>query len=66
MKYGMFTEQGNARVHQLVMSARREGWSWTQTENYLRILAKHVPECREAADTVVREAVYSATQGEHA
>jgi hypothetical protein len=66
MKYGMFTEEGNYRVHRIVQSARREGWSWTQTANYLEILAKHVPECREASDTVVRESVYSAVMGEYA
>jgi len=62
MKYGMFTEEGNYRVHRIVQSARREGWSWEQTQSYLAILAKHVPECREASDTVVRESVYSALE----
>lgn len=57
-KYGMYSPAGDARIHKLVQAARRENWSWTQAESYLKILAKHVPECREATDTVVRESVY--------
>jgi hypothetical protein len=64
MKYGMYTEEGNYRVHRIVQAARLEGWDWEQTQRYLAILAKHVPECREASDTVVREAVYSALQAD--
>ena len=60
MKYGMYTSEGNYRVHKIVQAAQQQGWSWEQTQGYLVILARHVPECREASDTVVRESVYQA------
>lgn len=65
-KYGMYTDAGNARIDRVVEAAAREGWSWDQTQNYLLILAKHVPECRECCDTVVREEVYAAIEGFYA
>lgn len=61
MKYGMFTEQGNNLVHNVVMTARRSGWDWNTTYRHLVLLSKaHPRDAREATDTVVREIVYQA------
>ena len=58
MKYGMFSEEGNQRVQRLLDEAQRQGWTFEKMDRHLTLLTK-VPGFAEAADTVVREAVYA-------
>jgi hypothetical protein len=61
MKYGMYTEQGNNLVHNLVMTARRSGWDFDTVCRHLVLLSKaHPKDAGEATDTIVREVVYTA------
>ena len=67
MKYGMFSKEGDAKVHALVEQAREyagvdgpinpveQAWNWLLNE--LEALA-HDPAFEEATDTAVREAAY--------
>jgi hypothetical protein len=67
MQYGMFTAQGNAKVHALVEQAREyasvdgphnpveQAWNWLLNE--LDALGED-PATEEATDTAVREACY--------
>ena len=57
--YAMFTDLGNAAVHALVESARKNKLNWPQTYRALSALAEQ-DEFGEATDTAVRECVYSA------
>jgi hypothetical protein len=67
MQYGMFTKQGDAAVHKIVVDARKlheqlgypveSAWNWALNE--LAGLAA-LEGCDEAEDTAVREAVYCA------
>ena len=56
--YGMFSDLGNAAVHDTVIRARKHQWSWAETLRALHALAEHEP-FGEALDTEVREIVYS-------
>lgn len=58
--YGMFTEIGNAVVHAIVISAKANNMSWTQTYRALHQLAQEDIRFGEATDTAVRECVYDA------
>lgn len=55
--YAMFTEEGNTRVHKLLLEARKQSWSFEKLERHLVLLSK-VPGFGEATDTAVREAVF--------
>lgn len=65
--YGMFTNEGNAKVENIVTMARNlhenlgypleAAWNWAQNE--LAGLGNYA-ETEEAEDTSVREAVYNA------
>jgi len=57
--YAMYTELGNAGVHGIVVAARLNDWTWTQTLNALRQLSE-TEVFAEAMDTMVRECVYDA------
>jgi hypothetical protein len=57
MSYGMFSQDGNQRVHRLLKEAQLHGWSFEKLDRHLTLLAK-VPGFSEATDTAVREAVY--------
>ena len=67
MQYGMFSKEGDAAVHQLVLQAREYAnvdgpqnpvelaWNWLLNE--LEVLGND-PAFEEATDTAVREACY--------
>jgi hypothetical protein len=65
--YGMFTDEGNAKVQNIVVKARnlhenlgyplKSAWDWAQNE--LAGLGNYA-KTEEAEDTAVREAVYNA------
>jgi len=67
MQYGMFTKEGDAKVHKLVLQARQyadldgpinpveQAWNWLLNE--LHALGED-PAFEEATDTAVREACY--------
>jgi len=57
--YAMFTDLGNAAVHALVESARKNKLTWPETYRALCALGEQA-EFGEATDTAVRECVYSA------
>jgi len=57
--YGMFTPEGNAAVHGIVLLSRVHEQNWLCTWQALVNLAKE-PGFREAMDTEVREAVINA------
>ena len=59
--YGMFSDEGNMAVHNIVTNAKNEKLSWKQTYQALRDLADSNPDSfGEATDTMVREMVYDA------
>lgn len=57
--YAMYTELGNAGVHGIVVAAKLNTWTWSQTLDALRQLAE-TEVFAEAMDTMVREYVYDA------
>ena len=57
--YAMFTDLGNAAVHAVVESARKNKLTWPETDRALGALSEQA-EFGEAMDTEVRECVYSA------
>lgn len=61
MYYGMFTDEGNAKVAAIVEFAKTNNATWPDVLPMLRNLADSYPRLYgEAMDTVVREAVYDA------
>ena len=63
--YAMFSDAGNAAIHDIVLMAKRQGLSWKVT--YALLLALSDDErFGEATDTAVRECVYSACNFESA
>jgi hypothetical protein len=57
--YAMFTDLGNAAVHAVVESARKNKLTWPETYRALCALGDEKG-FGEATDTAVRECVYSA------
>ena len=57
--YSMFTPEGNAAVHALVVAAKESNTSWSKVYAQLCQLATR-KEFAEATDTAVREVVYDA------
>lgn len=57
--YAMYSELGNAGVHGVVIAARLNSWTWSQTLKALRELAE-TDVFAEAMDTMVREYIYDA------
>lgn len=57
--YAMYTELGNAGVHGIVVAAKLNTWTWSQTLDALRQLSE-TEVFAEAMDTMVREYVYDA------
>ena len=57
--YGMFSDRGNAKVHEIVVAAINEQMKWRDIELMLYALSKD-REYAEAKDTGVREEVYFA------
>jgi len=57
--YAMFTDLGNAAVHAVVVSARKNKLTWPETYRALCALGDEKG-FGEATDTAVRECVYSA------
>jgi hypothetical protein len=57
--YSMYSEIGNVAVHAIVVAARANQLTWTQTVRALRQLAEQ-DDFGEAMDTAVREMVYGA------
>ena len=65
--YGMFSDQGNAAVHGIVLMSKVSGASWLsiwQALVNLKESGKDDDNFGEATDTMVREIVYQVTQGE--
>lgn len=60
--YGMFTDEGNTAVHEIVAVAYRIDISWMVVMQMLEKLSK-VKGFEEAADTAVREEVSAALYG---
>ena len=59
--FGMFTDEGNRAVEQLVLIAKYHQWTWPQTYAALGQLAESdYDRFGEAMDTAVREYVYDA------
>ena len=59
MTYGMFTEAGDKRVHQIVEFATGKLMTYNETIPLLYALSNK-PGFEEATDTAVRESVYLA------
>jgi len=59
MTYGMFTEAGDKRVHQIVEFATGKLMTYNETLPLLYALSNK-PGFEEATDTAVRESVYLA------
>lgn len=57
--YGMFTDEGNARVHDIVEIALLGKMSWPSVDKMLEDLSTF-DGFREASDTAVREEVFAA------
>ncbi len=57
--YEMFTDRGNAAVHEIVEMARLVNMPWDRVQQILNDLSK-IEIYSEASDTAVREAVYLA------
>ncbi len=57
--YAMFTELGNAAVHAIVIAAKANNLTWSQTYHALCKLSEE-KQFGEATDTAVRECVYDA------
>ena len=57
--YGMFTDEGNAAVHEIVAVAYRINISWQVVMQMLEKLSR-VKGFEEATDTAVRDAVWYA------
>lgn len=57
--YEMFTDRGNAAVHEIVEMARLVNMPWDRVQQSLNDLSK-IEIYSEASDTAVREAVYLA------
>jgi len=55
--YAMFSDEGNAAVHALVIFAQTAKLSWLQVHKLLEVLAED-EKYTEATDTAVREFVY--------
>ena len=55
--YEMFTDRGNAAVHEIVEVARSDKMTWDQVEELLISLSK-TEAYAEAIDTAVRDNVY--------
>ena len=55
--YEMFTDRGNAAVHEIVEVARSDKMTWDEVEQLLNNLSK-IEEYAEATDTAVRDNVY--------
>ena len=61
ISYGMFSDQGNMAIHDIVTVAKNQRLTWKQTYQVMRKLADSNPDSfGEAMDTVVRECVYVA------
>ena len=60
--YGMFTDEGNAAVHEIVAVAYRINISWKVVMQMLEKLSK-VKGFEEASDTMVRDEVWFALSG---
>ena len=59
INYGMFTADGNNRVHKIVEFAKDSLLDWQDAYHMLEALSKKEG-FEEATDTVVREMVYDA------
>jgi len=59
MYYGMFSEQGNALIHGIVVTAKAAEMDWDQVNDILHDVGT-LNGFEEATDTAVREAVYMA------
>jgi hypothetical protein len=59
MYYGMFTDEGNRVVHEIVQNALQSATPWSEVYRELVGLAK-LKNFSEATDTAVREEVYNA------
>ena len=55
--YEMFTDRGNAAVHEIVEVARSDKMMWDEVEKLLNNLSEN-EEYAEAFDTAVRDNVY--------
>lgn len=60
--YGMFTDEGNAAVHEIVTVAYRINISWKIVMQMLESLSR-VKGFEEASDTAVRDEVWFALSG---
>jgi hypothetical protein len=60
--YGMFSDGGNAAVHEVVEIARLHKIPWKQVQRMLNDLSE-IEIYSEASDTAVREEVYAALSG---
>lgn len=60
--YGMFTDEGNAAVHEIVTVAYRINISWKIVMQMLEKLSR-VKGFEEASDTAVRDEVWFALSG---
>ena len=60
--YGMFTDEGNAAVHEIVAVAYRITISWKVVMQMLEKLSR-VKGFEEASDTAVRDEVWFALSG---
>jgi hypothetical protein len=58
MYYGMFSEQGNALIHGIVVTAKAAELEWEQVMDLLYDVST-LNGFEEAVDTAVREEVYA-------
>lgn len=58
--FAMYTDEGNQMVANVVDRAKRNHWTWAQTQAALVQLSQNHPDVAgEATDTAVREVVYT-------
>lgn len=59
MRYGMYTEEGDAVAHAIVGLSRAGQLTWQETLSVMRFVAESRPEGQgELMDTAVREVIY--------
>ena len=56
--YDMFSDAGDAAVHELVETAQRLAWTWPEALFQLEVLRRK-PGCEEATAIAVRGSVYN-------
>lgn len=57
--FGMYTEEGNLKMHKVAIFAKVYNLKWPEVLDTLRAISRDEPQFAEAMDTVVREQMFS-------